>query len=97
METAPVNDADRAALQFAMRLSLWIGGLMLVMKTGAYWITGSTAPLPAPPEAGGTDRRAAGRQQHPVHGDQPDPHQRAWADGRGGSESPRPTHRDPRA
>jgi cation diffusion facilitator family transporter len=42
-----VNDSEknRAALTFAMRLSLVIGILMFVMKMGAYLLTGSTAIL----------------------------------------------------
>jgi len=39
------NATDRAALTLGMRLSLLVGVLMLVMKLGAYLITGSAAIL----------------------------------------------------
>ncbi|HER19963.1 MAG TPA: hypothetical protein ENO14_02845, partial [Chromatiales bacterium] len=39
------REKDRAALSFGMTLSLLIGALMLVMKVGAYLITGSAAIL----------------------------------------------------
>ena len=42
---SPANHADTAQLRFAMNLSFWVGILMLLMKTGAYWLTGSTAIL----------------------------------------------------
>jgi cation diffusion facilitator family transporter len=42
---APQRTDDMRALHFAMRLSLWIGMLMFVMKVGAYLITGSAAIL----------------------------------------------------
>ena len=35
--------ADRKAMNFAMNLSLAVGVLMLVMKVGAYLLTGSAA------------------------------------------------------
>lgn len=37
--------ADRAALRTGMQLSLWTGVLMLAMKLGAYFMTGSAAIL----------------------------------------------------
>jgi cation diffusion facilitator family transporter len=42
MEAAPEH---RRSLLWSMNLSLWIGVLMLLMKVGAYWITGSAAIL----------------------------------------------------
>jgi cation diffusion facilitator family transporter len=45
MNVAPGAQADRKALSFAMTLSLAIGLLMLVMKIGAYLLTGSAAIL----------------------------------------------------
>lgn len=39
------NQKDKSHLIFAMRLSLWIGILMLIMKIGAYLLTGSAAIL----------------------------------------------------
>ena len=41
----PEKQLDRAELTFAMKLSLGVGLLMLVLKAGAYWITGSSAIL----------------------------------------------------
>ena len=38
------NKAD-GALTLAMKLSLWVGILMLTLKTGAYFLTGSAAIL----------------------------------------------------
>jgi cation diffusion facilitator family transporter len=43
--TAPQTVADYRAEKFAMNLSLTIGFAMLVMKCGAYWMTGSAAIL----------------------------------------------------
>ena len=45
METMSGNHADRASLQFAMQLSLWIGIFMFFTKAGAYLLTGSAAIL----------------------------------------------------
>ena len=45
MELTAKPQADRQALQFAMNLSLVVGLLMFVMKTGAYMLTGSAAIL----------------------------------------------------
>ena len=45
MSVVAKNEADRKALTTAMRLSLIIGLLMLVMKVGAYLLTGSAAIL----------------------------------------------------
>jgi cation diffusion facilitator family transporter len=45
MNTAAHSAVDRKALQLAMTLSLVIGVLMFVMKTGAYLLTGSAAIL----------------------------------------------------
>src|ERR1035438_5348226 len=45
MNIAATTEADRKALSFAMALSLAIGLLMLVMKVGAYLLTGSAAIL----------------------------------------------------
>jgi cation diffusion facilitator family transporter len=45
MNAASNAPADRKALNFAMALSLAIGLLMLVMKVGAYLLTGSAAIL----------------------------------------------------
>lgn len=45
MSDIPRTSADRQALAFAMNLSLAIGVLMFVMKTGAYLLTGSSAIL----------------------------------------------------
>ena len=39
------DNNNRAALRFAMRLSLVIGALMFIVKVGAYILTGSTAIL----------------------------------------------------
>ena len=41
----PENQQDRAELTFAMKLSLWVGLLMLVLKAAACWVTGSSAIL----------------------------------------------------
>lgn len=45
MNTAATLEADRKELRFAMRLSLFVGCLMFVMKAGAYLLTGSAAIL----------------------------------------------------
>lgn len=45
MKPTAQEEKDRVALRFAMTLSLLIGFLMLVMKLGAYYITGSAAIL----------------------------------------------------
>lgn len=45
MSLAARTEADRRASTFAMRLSLAIGVLMLVLKTSAYFLTGSAAIL----------------------------------------------------
>ena len=45
MDVTANSKADRDALRFAMNLSLAIGLLMFVMKTGAYLLTGSSAIL----------------------------------------------------
>ena len=45
MELATRTEADRKALTFAMNLSLGTGVLMLMMKVGAYLLTGSAAIL----------------------------------------------------
>jgi cation diffusion facilitator family transporter len=45
MNVAATSEADRKALSFGMALSLAIGLLMLVMKVGAYLLTGSAAIL----------------------------------------------------
>ncbi len=39
------NAKDRSQLEFAMKLSLFFGLLMFVIKAGAFWLTGSTAIL----------------------------------------------------
>ena len=39
------SEKDRASLTFSMRLSLWVGFLMLALKVGGYVITGSAAIL----------------------------------------------------
>lgn len=43
MESLPTNERDRWLLRRAMNLSLGVGILMLVIKFGAYWLTGSAA------------------------------------------------------
>ena len=45
MDVTAKSEADRDALRFAMNLSLAVGLLMFVMKTGAYLLTGSAAIL----------------------------------------------------
>jgi cation diffusion facilitator family transporter len=45
MNVTAKPEADRAAMHFAMNLSLAVGLLMFVMKTGAYLLTGSAAIL----------------------------------------------------
>jgi Cation efflux family len=45
MDSTAKSEADRAALRFAMNLSLAVGLLMFVMKTGAYLLTSSAAIL----------------------------------------------------
>ncbi len=45
MENAARTGADQAALRWAMRLSLAAGVVMLLLKGGAYFITGSSAIL----------------------------------------------------
>jgi len=45
MNTPAILDANRKELRFAMRLSLFVGCLMFVIKTGAYLLTGSAAIL----------------------------------------------------
>lgn len=45
MDVTAKSEADRAALRFAMNLSLAVGLLMFVMKTGAYLLTRSAAIL----------------------------------------------------
>jgi cation diffusion facilitator family transporter len=45
MNVAPPSAADRAALSFAMHLSLVVGLMMFVLKGGAYLLTGSAAIL----------------------------------------------------
>ncbi len=45
MKPTATSDSDRAALSFAMNLSLGVGLLMFVMKMGAYLLTGSAAIL----------------------------------------------------
>src|SRR5512140_900639 len=45
MDAVAHSDADRRALRLAMNLSLGVGMLMFVMKTGAYVLTGSSAIL----------------------------------------------------
>src|SRR5271169_212145 len=45
MKVATITETDRKALNFAMALSLAIGLLMLVMKGGAYLLTGSAVIL----------------------------------------------------
>ena len=43
MDVTAKSEADRKTLRFAMNLSLAVGLLMFVMKTGAYLLTGSSA------------------------------------------------------
>ena len=43
MNITAQSAADRKAMSFAMNLSLGVGLLMLVMKMGAYLLTGSSA------------------------------------------------------
>src|SRR5512140_900720 len=45
MNVAVRSETDRKAMSFAMNLSLGIGLVMFVMKTGAYVLTGSSAIL----------------------------------------------------
>jgi cation diffusion facilitator family transporter len=45
MDVTAKSEADRDTLRFAMNLSLAVGLLMFVMKTGAYLLTGSAAIL----------------------------------------------------
>jgi cation diffusion facilitator family transporter len=45
MKVAAITETDRKALSFAMALSLAIGLLTLVMKGGAYLLTGSAVIL----------------------------------------------------
>lgn len=43
MDTIPASERERRLLLKAMNLSLGVGFLMLVLKFGAYWMTGSAA------------------------------------------------------
>ena len=43
--TSSTQPEHRQSLLWSMNLSLVIGVLMLVMKVGAYWLTGSAAIL----------------------------------------------------